>query len=46
MQSLILQQLVQLEIEMEVEKGGVGKLVSATSRLGRGGLKGLEGLGG
>ena len=35
--------IIQLEIEMEGGKDGVGKLVSATSSFGRGGLKGLEG---
>ena len=40
----MLDQLIQLEIEMEEGKDGVGKLVSATSRLGTWGLGGLGGL--
>ena len=42
----MLEQLIQLEIESERGKDEVGKLVSATSKLGRpseGGLRGLEG---
>ena len=42
----MLEQLIQLEIESERGKDEVGKLVSATSKLGRPPKVGLEGLGG